>query len=218
MSNSDFGDVLEKHTVFRQILGMPYGDEIRTQPLWQEFVDGLRRQSGRVNWAYEFHLNHLLSPKKPEGVRFGCFYYDYHFRPTIRLHFGNPTTGSVLNKESVEMRQYEIRSLFKHIKHHHPEAEQVRGSSWLYNIEAYQRLFPPDYVESARPAGYETGFFSLWGQFLRGDRQVREDMARKFLDCLSEATSVDGCMKCFPFEVLRPGCAISAFYRFYGIT
>lgn len=57
LSSDDLGGVVEKHTVFRQILGMPYGDEIRNQPLWQEFVDGLRQQSDRVNWAYEFHSN-----------------------------------------------------------------------------------------------------------------------------------------------------------------
>ena len=217
LSNDDLGEVLEKHTVFRQILGMPYGDEIRNHPIWQEFVDGLSQQSDRVNWINEFHLAHLPSPGKPEEPRFGCFYYDYHFRPVIRLHFGNPTTESVLNKESMEIRKNEIRSLFKHIQHHHPEAEQVRGSSWLYNIEAYQRLFPPEYVESARHIGYETGFFSLWGQFLRGDRSIREDVANQFLDCLRKQTTVNGCIKCFPYEVLRPECPRHDFYNFYKV-
>lgn len=218
LSNHDLGEVLEEHTVFRQILGMPYGSGIRSQPLWQEFIGGLCHKSDRVSWVHEFHVTHPPSPRPPEGVRYGCFYYDYHFCPTIKLHFGNPTTGSVLSGKSSEIRKNEIRSLFKHVRRNHPEAEQVRGSSWLYNIEAYSRLFPPEYIESARPVGYESGFFSLWGQFLRGNRDVREDMVGKFLNCLSKATSADECMKCFPFEVLRPECPIDAFYRFYEIA
>ena len=215
LSKSGLDEVLEQQTVFRQILGMPYGDAIREQPLWQEFVGGLQQQVDKVEWAYNFHLNHLPQPRKSDSVRFGCFYYDDHFRPTIRLHFGNPTNGSVLNKELMETRQSELRSLFRYIRQHHPEAERVQGSSWLYNIEAYRRLFPPKYVETAKPVGYAAGFFSLWGQFLRGDRSIRSKLATHFLGCLAEQNTVDGCMGCFPYQVLRPECAIELFYRFY---
>ena len=217
LSTSRLNEVVEAHTVFRQILGMPYGNEIRNQPLWHEFIKGLEGQSDRVNWAYEFHLRHLPAESNSDDPSFGCFSFDFHFRPVVRLHFGNPRNERVLNKESVASRKDELKQMFTYIRRIHPEAERVRGSSWLYNVEAYRRLFPTEYVETATPVGYETGFFSLWGQFLKGDRSVREGMAEPFLDCLSKQTSVDGCMQCFPYEVLRPECAIEPFYRFYGV-
>jgi len=217
LTNEPFNEVLAKHTVLRRILKLPYGDEIYNHPLWQEFVNGIVQQSDKAGWAYEFHLDHLSAPTKYQEPRFGCFVFDYSSRPVVRFHFWNPTNGSVLNRESVVIRQAEIKSLFGHVQQHHPEAEGVRGGSWLYNIDAYRRLFPPAYVETAKAVGNETGYFSLWGQFLRGDRSVREDRAEQFLASLAKQTTVEGCMGCFPYEVLRPECPIEVFYEFYSL-
>lgn len=218
LTSEPWAEILEKHTVFRQILGMPYGDAIKAQPLWQEFVSGIAQQPDRAQWAYEFHLRHLPRPGKSDELRFGCFSYDYYFQPVVRLHFGNPTNESVLGRESVALRRAELTSLFRHIRQKHPDAERVRGSSWLYNIEAYRRLFPPAYVNTARPAGYETGYFSLWGQFLKANRSVREDAAEEFLSCLKMQASFDGCLQCFPYQVLRPECSVNEFYQFYDLS
>lgn len=216
LTNENLGTVLLKHTVFRQLLGVSLqGEDHLLDPTWQEFVEGTAQQSDRTDWAYNFYLNHPEPADESEQPRFGCFTYDYYFQPVVRLHFGNLTYDSVLDKGSVATRQAELNRLFTHVQQHHPEAERVRGSSWLYNIEAYRRLFPPEYVVTAKPVGYETGFFSLWGQFLRADRSIRESAANQFLACLAIQTDVDGCMKCFPHQVLRPECPIHVFYSFY---
>jgi hypothetical protein len=41
--------------------------------------------------------------------------------------------------------------MFAHIAEHEPQATTVCGASWLYNCEAYRRLFPPSYT-ARRPS------------------------------------------------------------------
>ena len=47
------------------------------------------------------------------------------------------------------IRKSELLEMFRHIQANHPDVETVRGGSWLYNIPAYLRLFPPNYVKTA---------------------------------------------------------------------
>ena len=39
----------------------------------------------------------------------------------------------------------------------------MRGGSWLYNIDAYRRLFPPEYLASTKPVGYELAVLGTLG-------------------------------------------------------
>ena len=78
----------------------------------------------------------------------------------------------------------------------------VRGGSWLYNIEAYRRLFPPEYGQTAQPVDDEFRFLA-------------QPASRSFLACLEQQTTVAGLKQCFPLHVLQPACAIYYFYRFY---
>ena len=114
-------------------------------------------------------------------------------------------------------RKAELSAMFRHIKENHPDVETVRGGSWLYNISAYRRLFPLDYVRTAKPVGYETGFWALWGQFIARDGSLRQPGAGQFLECLDKQKTVEDCLKCFPYQVLRPECDIQVFYDFYDL-
>jgi hypothetical protein len=220
LMNAELGPVLAEHTVLRNLLNVSIRLEDQSDPLWQAFVGGVSSQPDSTDWAYDFYLKHPAPDGDSDTPGFGCFYYStYPFRgtPVVRLHFDNPASASVLNREAVGLRQAELKSLFADIRAKHPEAERVRGGSWMYNIEAYRRLFPPEYISTAVSVGYETGFFSLWGQFLRADGTVREAAADHFLRCIEQQHAVDGCLRCFPFEVLRPECSIEVFYKFYGV-
>ena len=103
------------------------------------------------------------------------------------------------------------------IRTRHPDARTVRGGSWLYNIEPYCRLFPPEYIATAEPVGYELPFWALWGQFLRGGFRIDQAAADAFLAAIQEADSTEECEQCFPYQVLRPECDIQHFYRYFGI-
>ena len=43
---------------------------------------------------------------------------------------------------------------------------RVVGASWLYNLEAYRRLFPASYVATARVLPDRFRHMPLWGQFV----------------------------------------------------
>ena len=100
-------------------------------------------------------------------------------RKKLRLHFENRETSNhgTLSKERMATRKSELSAMFRYIQANHPDVETVRGGSWLYNIPAYLRLFPPDYVKTAEPVGYETTFWALWGQFVDRHGSVRQPAA-----------------------------------------
>ena len=152
---------------------------------------------------------------------FGCFSYVYPWRGTkkLRLHFENRDTSDhgTLSKERMPLRKSELSAMFRYIQANHPDVETGRGGSWLYNIPAYLRLFPPDYVKTAKPVGYETTFWALWGQFVARHGSVRQPAAIQFLVCLKAQKTVEGCLQCFPYQVLRPECPIEIFYNFYNL-
>ena len=57
----------------------------------------------------------------------------------------------------------------------------------------------------------------LWGQFLDRHGEVKENMARPFLERLECQSSLDGVGECFPFQVLSVQAPVQEFYDFYGI-
>ncbi len=217
--DADLGDVLAEHTVLRHLLNVSVSRDEQSDPLWQAFVSGVRTRPDAFDWTHDFYQRHPAPPEDSDRPRFGCFTFAYPFRgtPVVRLHFENLTSIPVLKQASVALRQSELKQLCARVRQRHPDAERVRGGSWLYNIDAYRRLFPPAYIATAKPVGYETGFFALWGQFLRADDTVRVGAASAFLACIERQTAVEGCLNCFPLEILRPECAVGVFYEFYGV-
>ena len=222
VSNQALTDVLIDYTMLRNLFNLRVSHDL-VNPLWEEFLQGLREHQNPENWAYEFYLRRANAESHASDERnfYGCFSYVYPWRGgrTLRLHFENRDTsgGGTLSPARMEGRKAELKAMFRHIRDAHPDVATVRGGSWLYNIEAYRRLFPPDYVKMAKPAGYETGYWALWGQFVARDGRPREPITTQFLDCLDKQETVDGCLRCFPYQVLRPESPIKVFYDFYEI-
>lgn len=192
-------------------------------PLWDAFIEGLSTSDNPEDWTYDFYRQRMgvASDASDERRFFGCFSYVYPWRNTykLRLHFENRETSEygALSKDRMPVRKSELSAMFRHIQANHPDVETVRGGSWLYNIPAYLRLFPPDYVKTAKPVGYETSFWALWGQFVARKGSIRHPAAAQFLECLNEQKTVDGCLQCFAYQVLRPECSIGTFYDFYSM-
>lgn len=139
----------------------------------------------------------------------------------IRIHFSNQddSDAGALSHERQATRMAELRTMFRHIRSAHPEAKRVRGGSWLYNREAYQRLFPPAFAQSARvdPTELEVQFRALWGQFLRHTWQVNEEVADEFLRRVQRLQTLEGVADCFPYQVLVTNGALEDFYTFYQV-
>ena len=187
-----------------------------THPLWQAYLQGLKHAPDRAQWGYTWYQR-----QRTDFIAdfYGCFYYSYLAdEQTIRIHFINRETAeqSALSQARRVARVQELASMFRTIQSTLPEATTVRGGSWLYNLDAYRRLFPPEYICTAQPISDEFPFLALWGQFLTRHGHLREPRTASFLACLQQQTTLAGLAQCFPYQVLRPMCAIEHFYRFYA--
>ncbi len=214
--------MLIDYTMLRNLFNLRVSHDL-PNPLWDAFIEGLRTSDNPEDWTYDFYRQRIgvASDASEERRFFGCFSYVYPWRNThkLRLHFENRDTSEygALSKDRMSIRKSELSAMFRHIQANHPEVETVRGGSWLYNIPAYLRLFPPDYIKTAKRVGYETSFWALWGQFVARKGSIRQPAAAQFLECLNEQKTVEGCLQCFPYQVLRPECSIGTFYDFYNL-
>ena len=222
VSNQALADVLIDYTILRTLFDLRVSHDT-PNPLWNEFIQGFCISDNPEDWTYKFYRQRMtVNPDVSDDRRFfGCFSYVYPWRGTekLRLHFENRETSDhgTLSTERMAIRKSELSVMFRYVQANHPNVETVRGGSWLYNITAYLRLFPPDYVETAKPVGYETTFWALWGQFVARHGSVRQLAAAQFLACLKAQKTVEGCLQCFPYQVLRPECSIEIFYDFYNL-
>lgn len=187
-----------------------------THPAWKAYLKGLHEAADQAIWTIAFYEGRREpAPPSPHG----CFRYAYLAdEQTIRLHFTNADSSGCgpLSQERMPARLHELKILFAEIQQRHPDAQRVRGVSWLYNLEAYKRLFPPQYTSAAGVVVEEFQYLSLWGQFLQRNGQVREPLVRSFLSCCREQSTLEGLTRCFPYRVLEPACSIAAFYEFYS--
>jgi hypothetical protein len=188
-------------------------------PVWQEFLSGLRASQDPVAWTHSFYLEHSYDYPTPAA---GCFSWSYEESTrTVRFHFygnGDTSGDSPIAAARQTARMEELRSLFRKVQGAARDAQAVRGRSWLYNVPAYCRLFPPEYIRSAVQVEPELQFMSLWGQFLDRTWNVRPRAAEEFLRNLAVAETFDAVRGSFPLPVRAPRCEIEHFYRYYGLT
>ena len=191
-----------------------------THPTWQEYLAGVRGPNDRREWTYGFYVTRpdaLASP--PVVATFGCFSYGRSSVDRIRLHFQNAETDehSPLAIERRDHRRADLAALFEHVKRTAAPPPRVIGASWLYNLEAYRRLFPESYLATAREIHGRFQRMPLWGQFLDRHGGVKESMAHQFLERLGRQSSLEGLDRCFPLQVLTVEASALDFFEFYGI-
>ena len=189
-------------------------------PIWQEYLAGLPEAGDADEWTYRFYLKRPEALTAPGVVAtFGCFSYSPSSGGRIGVHFLNAERDghSPLAIDRLEQRLADLAALFEHVKRSQPQALQVVGASWLYNLEAYRRLFPISYLATAHVIGHRFQHMPLWGQFLDRHGEIKEGMTRQLLDRLERLTSVDGLDQCFPLQVLAAEASVTDFYEFYRI-
>lgn len=187
-------------------------------PAWQAFLAGLATAADPGEHAYRAYRQGLAErPRALPEIAFGCFTYTAWDGGRVRLHFFNATPGeSPLRRQRLPERLAELKAMFAHIQASLPEARSVVGGSWLYNLAAYCRLFPPEFIRSAaREDPPETQFIALWGQFLDHAGQVKPDLAGAFLHRVDTVRDLPALLDSFPYPVLRLEAPLEAFFRFY---
>ncbi len=143
-----------RNTALYRILGLDWSLD-PGDPAWRRFVAALGPDGTETSAAYavyaERYAQGLIPDYDTSRPHWGCFSYEYDDK-AIRLHFADLDTSRLgpLSSARGAARLADLRALFADTRERHPEAEIVRGGTWLYNRAEYRRLFPPEYGDSAR--------------------------------------------------------------------
>ncbi len=197
-------------------LGRAFDSE---HPGWRQYVEGLARAADPRVWTRELHA-HRPGPVAPPGLvaTFGCFSYADLDGERIRLHFHDAETDgrSPLAKDRQEARRAELAALFAHVGRSRGGPRRILGRSWLYNVEAYRRLFPPAYLATARPLKEAFRYMPLWGQFVTRSGALREAAAQELRTRVARWSAGEDLAGCFPLQALAVEAPVAEFHRFFG--
>jgi hypothetical protein len=225
----EFSLALLKFSPIARFLGIKYSEMSVENPIWLELIYRISKcrtslEQAEMIISYKRSLpsskEHSFDINGNPKAEFGCFNFDYNpEKKQIQIHFSNNYKGDPgpLSKEQMPMRMKELKDMFTFIKQNHPDAQTVRGHSWLYSIVAYKRLFPPEYLASGQ---IKQTFLntSMWGQFIDSSEKLKLDLAEKFEECINTKVSIEGLATCFPFQQPKVSANIQVFYDFYNIT
>lgn len=158
----------------------------------------------------------------PGQTQFGCFACEAMADDgAVRLHFNNVDTddaGGPLARGKIERRRGEMAALVRYVREAYPDATVIRGKSWLYNLDAYRRVFPADYgaarVIAAGPL--RLNGTSSWGQLIDSRERVRPEVRDALLANL-ERLDPTAPWLAFPFRVLATEAPIDSFATEYGL-
>jgi hypothetical protein len=94
---------------------------------------------------------------------------------------------------------------------------RVAGASWLYNVDAYRRLFPESYLATAHVIRGRFQHLPLWGQFVDRHGMVKDDLARPFVERLSRQSRLEDLDACFPLPVLALEAPAQEFFEYLRV-
>jgi hypothetical protein len=187
---------------------------------WQTYLAGLRSAADGREWTFRYYLREPeVHTAPPVAATFGCFSYELRQGNIVRLHFRNTESNdrSPLGNAQTDRRRAELAALVAHLGSRVGPHTRIVGASWLYNLRAYRRLFPPAYVSSARPIRRAYRSMPLWGQFVDRRGEIRQSMAESFLNALADTAKLDDLGSCFPLQALTVTAPAREFFDFYGI-
>jgi len=184
-----------------------------------------------VALSAEMRLDHLIAayaeraadPWPPERFPFGN-----HFAceapneaGIVRIHFRNRFNTDAhgpLHASNVAQRRADLTAMFAFVADRWPDATAINGASWLYNMEAYRRLFPADYGASRKPMIGPRSMHGLstWGQFLEFRGRAKPEIVERFKRGL-DALDVTQPWLSFPYQVLATTAPLTSFQREYGV-
>lgn len=187
---------------------------------WRAYVAGVASAASVRDWTYRCYLSNAEANTRPAVVgTFGAFSYALNADGSVRLHFFSAEPGgrSPLGRGRDGERRADLAALCAHLKTTAMPAAAVVGGSWLYNLEAYRRLFPPVFVEARRAVHGKLQSMSLWGQFVDHRGALDAARAEAFSRALTACTSLEHLERCFPFQVLSARASVADFCAFYGV-
>lgn len=222
LTDTELSEVLLAYTSFYKSFNIPGWNFQVQNPSWQKYINMLKASGNTADVTYKFYLDSLKDTPINKN-QFGCFSYEVDSDEEgdyVQIHFKNaddPVPGA-LSKERVSTRIDELTKMFTDIKENHPNVNRVFGFSWLYNLDAYKRLFPANFTHKAKKITDWFKSTALWGQFLDSAGEVKPDLATKFISSIRQAQSLPELLASFPYSMLEPEGKTSDFYRFYHVA
>lgn len=227
LNGGALGDAVLRYTNFHRRFGLGRVTD-RPAPAWRPYVEALRRLTDLGEQVALTQATYLGSPQEiwpsPGRTGFGCFACDDLPAEdlSVQIHFHNGDTdeaGGPLAAGKLPRRKSEMAALVAHIIATRPTVTHIRGRSWLYNLAAYRRVFPPDYGAAAAPIGSEPVNLqghSLWGQAIDSEEHLRPAMAEAIRSALP-AMDPAAPWRAFPLGVLATRSPLRSFRLFYGV-
>ena len=223
LSSQPLQEAILRQTALYRILGLDWSLDPR-HPVWQQFIETIDAEMDDTTAAYRYYTERAAQGFIPEydtsRPHWGCFSYEFlDDTKAARLHFSSrDTSGSgPLSHQRQQTRRSELQAMFQAILQEHPDAECVKGGSWLYNRKEYCRLFPREYGTSAQVDPPHLIARGLWGQFLRHSNSMNEELTTRFLEHVDRLQDSAAHAGCFPYQNLVTDAPISFFYAFYGL-
>ena len=181
---------------------------------WLAFAQAVENGEDPVDHVYGAYL----AGDAQDDIAGTCFTFAYWPEDRlVRIHFGNNPRGTALRPASAGDRHRELNTIFRAVAREHPDAAIVRGTSWLYHLAAYRRLFPPAFVADLRSIGYPHQFAALWAQFIDRHGVVKPAMEATFLGAVEVASTPSQLAEAFPLDVLAATTPIGLFYDHFGV-
>jgi hypothetical protein len=220
-----FADAVALYTNFHRRFGLGRLQGVPCSAAWTRYIDPLSRlktHDQRVAWTQAFFLQSPEERPPANEHQFGCFSCaPPNAEGIIRIHFASRDNNggrSSLDHSKIDGRKRELKEMFAFIKLAYPSSKGIRGTSWLYHIQAYRRLFPLQYAASRtiKKTGLRFDGTSSWGQFLNHQEQIKPDMREKFLQNLNKL-EMENLWRVFPLPALITYAPVEAFYDFYHV-
>lgn len=221
INNIPLSQALLEYTSFWKIIKNKDWDYDPNTEIWQSYCSQIQTQDENpALLAYKLATEEV--EEKNNHPTESCFWFDYriedndHDKEVVRIHFGNNDRSgfSPLSIKRYDIRQQELKQLFSYVQTKHPQAQLVKGGSWLYNLSSYRRLFPQSYTQDMEvqlpPVPRNLG---LWGQFLDKNGLLKTDQADEFLAKANLAQTKEQLLDSFKFKYLKPKCQIEDFYH-----
>jgi len=226
-TGAPLGETTLRFTNFHRRLG--FGVNQPGEPPAADWADYARALEAEADPAAQLALSQAVcaaSPPErlplPGQTQFGCFACEAAGDDgAVRLHFNNVDTdeaGGPLARGKLDRRRAEMAALVRHVREAHPQATVIRGRSWLYNLEAYRRLFPADYGASRAiaPGPLRLSGTSSWGQLIDSRERIRPDI-RDALVANLESLDPAAPWLAFPLRVLATEAPIASFAAEYRL-
>jgi hypothetical protein len=138
---------------------------------------------------------------------------------SVRIHFNadGDCLDSPLSSANLPQRRNELATLLSRLKNSFEDDVQIIGSSWLYNLASYRRLFPERYLASLHAIDHPYQRMPLWGRFLDRHRSVRAGLGPAFVSDVETASSREELAACFPCRVLATTAPAKWLYEHFGL-